>query len=118
MTTKPPVATGLHSMGPMEERRKSPRRTVHGETATIPTTVNVQLLDVSVAGVLLQSAEPVDVGTNGCLSVSLDGVPFKGDVRVQRVEAGAKGEAGGRLGARFVALSPEQGHVIKRFIAE
>ena len=98
----------------MEERRKSPRRTVHGEIATVPTMVNVQLLDVSVSGVLLQSDEPLEKGTEGSLSVDLDGSRFTANVRVQRA---ADSEVGQYLGARFVALSPDRRRLIERFMA-
>ena len=100
----------------MEERRKSPRRTVQDGIAILPTTTNVQLLDVSVAGVLLQSDQIVDVGSEGSLSLTLDGATFRASVHVQRVAA--KGlEDGWHLGARFVALSPDDRRLIARFMA-
>ena len=100
----------------MEERRKSPRRTVQGGVAILPTTTNVQLLDVSLAGVLLQSDQMVEVGADGSLSLTLDGSPFRASVHVQRVAA--KGlEDGWHLGARFVALSPDDRRLIARFMA-
>ena len=97
----------------MEERRKSPRRAVHGEIATVSTMVNVQLLDVSLSGVLLQSDEPLEKGTEGSLSVDLDGSRFTADVRVQRA---ADSEVGQHLGARFVAVSPDRHRLIERFM--
>ena len=100
----------------MEERRKSPRRTVQGGIAILPTTTNVQLLDVSVAGVLLQSDQLVEVGAEGSLSLTLDGSPFKASVHVQRVAATGL-EDGWHLGARFVGLSPDDRRLIARFMA-
>ena len=82
----------------------------------LPTTTNVQLLDVSLAGVLLQSDQMVDVGAEGSLSLTLDGSPFRASVHVQRVAA--KGlEDGWHLGARFVDLSPDDRRLIARFMA-
>ena len=90
---------------------------MHGAFLTLPTTVNVQLLDVSVAGALLQSTEPLDVGTDAHLTVSLGGTPFKADLRVERVAAPARG-GGYHLGATFAALSPEHQEVIRRFVTQ
>jgi hypothetical protein len=101
----------------MEERRRSPRRTVHGEFAIVPTIANVQLLDVSVAGVLLECNQSFEKGAVGGLSVILGGSRFKADVHVQRVVP-AGSEVGCRLGARFVALSPDDRQLIERFMAQ
>ena len=101
----------------MEERRRSPRRTVHGEIAIVPTIANVQLLDVSLSGVLLQSDQSFETGTEGGLTMDLDGSRFRADVHVQRVMA-ASSVIGCRLGARFVALSPDDRQLIERFMAQ
>ena len=84
--------------------------------AILPTTTNVQLIDVSVAGVLLQSDQMVEVGSDGSLSVMLDGSPFRASVHIQRVAARGL-EDGWHLGARFVALSPDDRRLIARFMA-
>ena len=101
----------------MEERRKSPRRTVQGGVAIVPTIANVQLLDVSLSGVLLHSDQSFEMGTEGGLSMNLDGSRFRADVHLQRVVA-ASPEVGYRLGARFVALSPDNRLLIERFMAQ
>jgi len=100
----------------MEERRRSPRRTVHDGIAIVPTTANVQLLDVSLAGVLLQSDQMLEVGSEGSLSLTLDGSRFTAQVHVQRVAATGS-EDGWHLGARFVGLSPDDRRLIARFMA-
>jgi len=101
----------------MEERRRSPRRVVEGELATVPAVFNVRVLDVSVAGVLLQSSHPVEPGARGRLRLNLDGSPFRADVQVQRVVAG-DAAAGYRLGATFVALSPDLRQQIEQFMTQ
>lgn len=101
----------------MEERRKSPRRTVHDEFAIIPTTINVQVLDLSMAGVLLRSDEPIEVGTEGSFGLNLDGTRFTADVQVRRVVAGGA-EGGYRVGARFVDLGPDGRQLIAQFMAQ
>ena len=101
----------------MEERRRSPRRTVQGEFAVLPTTANVQLLDVSLAGVFLRSDQSLEVGTEGSLSLNLGGSRFTADVHVERVVA-IGSEVGCSVGAKFVALSPDNRQLIQRFMAQ
>ena len=101
----------------MEERRRFPRRDTTGQLATVPASVNVRVLDISVAGVLLHSSEAVVAGTRGNLRLHLDGSAFRADVQVQRVAQEPAGSAGYRLGATFVGLSPDLRQLIERFMA-
>ena len=101
----------------MEERRQFPRHDTSGQLATVPASLNVRVLDISVAGVLLHTSEAVEAGTRGHLRLHLDGAPFKADVQVQRVAAAPAGTAGYRLGATFVGLSPDLRQLIERFMA-
>jgi hypothetical protein len=101
----------------MEERRQFPRHDTAGQLATVPASMNVRVLDISVAGVLLHSSEAVAPGTTGHLRLHLDGAPFRADVQVQRVAAAPAGGAGYRLGATFIELSPDLRGLIERFMA-
>jgi len=101
----------------MEERRRFPRHDTTGQLATVPASVNVRVLDISVAGVLLHSSEAVVAGTKGNLRLHLDGSAFRADVQVQRVAEEPAGASGYRLGATFVGLSPDLRHLIERFMA-
>ena len=101
----------------MEERRRFPRHDTAGQLATVPASVNVRVLDISVAGVLLHSSEAVEAGTKGNLRLHLDGSAFRADVQVQRVATAPAGTAGYRLGATFVGLSPDLRQLIERFMA-
>ena len=101
----------------MEERRRYPRYDTEGQIATTPASVNVRVLDISVAGVLLHSSEAVEAGTTGSLRLHLDGSAFRADVQVQRVAADPAGGGGYRLGATFVGLSPDLHQLIERFMA-
>lgn len=100
----------------MEERRRFPRHDTTGQLATVPLSVNVRVLDISVAGVLLHSSEAVEAGTKGNLRLHLDGSAFRADVQVQRI-ADAPGGAGYRLGATFVGLNTDLRQLIERFMA-
>jgi hypothetical protein len=89
---------------------------VHDGVAIVPTTANVQVLEVSLGGVLLQSDQMLEVGSDGSLSLTLDGSRFRANVHVQRVAATGSDE-GWHLGARFVDLSPDDRQLITRFMA-
>jgi hypothetical protein len=101
----------------MEERRRSPRHTVeHGELAVLPYSITVQVLDISVGGVLLHSSRPVAPGERGSLRLNVGGQAFSAGIEVQRVSAGSVGgDSGYSIGAMFVAISPEHRQVIERF---
>jgi hypothetical protein len=101
----------------MDERRQFPRHDATGQLATVPASVNVRVLDISVAGVLLHASEAVPRGTRGNLRLHLDGSAFRADVQVQRVAAESSGTAGYRLGATFIGLSPDLRLLIERFMA-
>jgi hypothetical protein len=104
----------------MDERRRSVRMVIDGQLAVLPTNVDVQVLDISVAGVLLQSNQPFDPGTRGCLRLNLWGTAFSADVEVRRVDKLMDGErqAGYGIGAVFVAIMPEHRQLIERFASQ
>jgi len=83
----------------------------------MPASVNVRVLDISVAGVLLHSSEAVEAGTTGNLRLHLDGSAFRANVQVQRSAAAPEGSGGYRLGATFVVLNPDLRLLIERFMA-
>jgi hypothetical protein len=102
----------------MKERRQHPRKPVDGQFAGVHSTLSVQVLDISVSGVLLQAQRPVHIGERGSLRLSLGGVPLTADVEVQRVSGTAQGGVGYRVGVTFLAFTPEHAHLIERFISE
>ena len=105
----------------MEDRRRSVRVGVgHAELAHLPTTQSVQVLDISVMGVLLHSVRPIDPGTRGSLKLNFWGTPFSADVEVRRAVSVTDGGSsqGYRVGATFVAISPEHRQLIERFASQ
>ncbi len=98
----------------MEERRQTPRYDIDtGELAVLPSAASVQILDISLAGVLLQSVHVARVGSRGRLRLSLAGQPFSAEIEVRRtMPAGTNCY---RMGARFLDLSPEHERMIERF---
>jgi hypothetical protein len=100
----------------MDERRRYPRRQIHGEFAGVQATISVQVLDISLSGVLLQSSRPARMGDRGFLRLSLGGEPFTSEVEVQRVSAGPGN--GYRIGLAFVGVGADQGQLIERFVAQ
>jgi hypothetical protein len=105
----------------MEERRRSRRLAVpYAELAllSLSLSMTVQVLDISLAGVLLQSSRLVQAGARGSLHLSLGGTPFSADVAVQRVVPSGSLADGYRIGATFVAISLEHRQVIERFTSQ
>jgi hypothetical protein len=100
----------------MDERRRSVRVPVTG-TALVPDSVDVQVLDISTAGVFLQMSHRVEPGTRGSLRLNLWGTPFLADVEVRRVDQFAGGDRGTsyRVGAVFVTILPESRQLIEQF---
>jgi PilZ domain-containing protein len=67
------------------ERRRVPRVDVHGIHAVLPTTVEAEILDVSLTGALVRCRCPLHVGDRARLRAVLDGEPFAVSVSVVRV---------------------------------
>jgi c-di-GMP-binding flagellar brake protein YcgR len=98
-----------------EERRRSPRYEIStGELAVLPVAISVQILDISPAGVLLQSTHSTTVGSRGRLTMTMDGLPFSAEVEVRRISLGMS-NVGHRIGVMFVDLNPECQQMIERF---
>jgi hypothetical protein len=102
----------------MEERRRFPRRSAEYEFMAIPSALSVKILDISVAGVFVESRHPVDPGSRGRLRLNLDGLPITVDVRIQRVVEGSGVGSGFRIGASFLALDPKHRQLIERFVTQ
>jgi PilZ domain-containing protein len=102
----------------MEERRRSNRIAIgHIEPAYLPSSEAVRVLDISVTGVLLQSSRSIEPGTRGSLKLNFGGSPFSADVEVRRAVPTADGGSSPsyRVGASFVAITPEHRQLIERF---
>ena len=99
----------------MEERRRSPRRQVEGLSLAVPVAESVRVLDLSIAGVLLETPSPPDLGAIAKLRFSVGGEPLAADVEVRRVTAGPSGY---RVGARFVEMTPAHRRLIERFMGQ
>lgn len=100
----------------MEERRRAPRHPVGGDFVNLPANMSVRVIDISSAGVLLQSAHLLNPGARGSLRFTLAGAPFSADIQVQRVSTSSEAGSGYRIGATFVSMTPENRRHIERFI--
>jgi hypothetical protein len=101
----------------MDERRRAVRVALDGHVAQVLSNHDVQVLDISTAGVLLQTSQRVEPGMRGCLRLNLWGRPFSADVEVRRVKqlADGAGGAGYDVGAVFVWIMPDQQQLIEQF---
>jgi len=104
----------------VEERRQAVRLAVDKQIAVLPSNVDVQVLDISVAGVLLQTNQSFEPGTRGCLRLNLWGSAFAADVEIRRVSPILNDgrETGYGVGAVFVAIMPEHRQLIERFASQ
>jgi hypothetical protein len=107
--------------GVSSDRRRVPRAVISDtELSVLAFPIPVRLLDISLAGVLLECTHAVDLGQRGTLRFNFGGVPFSADVRVERVDRtrGANGAERYMIGAAFVALSRNDQRVIERFAVQ
>lgn len=102
----------------MEERRRSPRRWVDGELVMLPSTLNVRVLDISVGGVMLRAAAPIEAHARGRLSLNLGGSLLTAEVQIEGVSAAPDPARGYVAGAKFLALETAHRQLIERFISQ
>lgn len=100
----------------MEERRRNPRHQVGEDFASLPANLSVRVLDISTAGVLLQSSRLLNPGSRGSLRFTLAGTPFCADIQVRRVSSAPEVGAGYRIGATFIGMTMEHRQLIERFM--
>ena len=100
----------------MEERRRTPRLEINEEFANLPASMSVRVLDISTAGVLLQSPQLLTPGSCGSLRFTLGGAPFLADIQIRRVTPGSDAGAGYRVGATFIGMTVEHRQLIERFM--
>lgn len=99
------------------ERRRVPRAVIADtELSVLAFPIPVRLLDISLGGVLIESSNPVELGTRATLRLNFGGSPFSVLVKVERVQPSRGGsDVRYLVGASFVALSREDQRVIERF---
>jgi hypothetical protein len=102
----------------MEERRRFARRPVDNGSISLPSTLNVQVLDISVTGVLLRSTRPVELGARGSLRLNFGGTPLTADIRVQRISESPNNPAEYSIGAMFLGITPQHRQLIERFMVQ
>jgi hypothetical protein len=103
--------------GVASDRRRVPRAVIADtELSVLAFPMPVRLLDISLAGVLLECTHAVDLGQRGTLRFNFGGVPFSADVRVERVDRTRSTTGAERylIGAAFVALSRNDQRVLSR----
>jgi hypothetical protein len=100
-----------------EERRRAPRHDIKEGVALLPSLVNVQVREVSLLGMLLDSPEPIEVGAMVSLRTTISGEPFTAQVEVRRVTHARLGASPGfRIGVKFLTLTAEHRRVIERYV--
>lgn len=104
------------------ERRKGPRATLAaGHSLQLPTVATVQVMDISLGGVLVTAPEPVQLGRRAMLQTRLGGGSVKAEVEVRRAvpdRAAARDGGRYRLGVRFIGLDEDTRRNIQRFLRQ
>jgi hypothetical protein len=103
-----------------DRRRIARAKITDTELSVLAFPMPVRMVDISVAGILLESSRPVQIGSRGTLRFNFGGLPFSAEVRVERVESlgVAAGSERFSIGASFVALSRQDQRVIERFASQ
>ena len=101
---------------PVTDRRRVPRSAISDtQISVLAFPVPVKLIDISLAGVLIEAPTAFESGTRAKVRFNFNGVPFSADVKVERSE-GIQGPLERfRIGASFVALDLDDQRVIERF---
>lgn len=102
----------------MEERRRSSRIIVDGQTMAVHSAESVRVLDLSASGVLLQLRDAVDVPSKAMLRLSVAGSPLAAEIEVTRVAQAPTASDGFRLAAQFLEITPKHRQLIERFISQ
>jgi hypothetical protein len=78
---------------------------------------NVHVVDISKAGVLIQTDKPFEVGAHGTLHLVLGGAPFTATVTIRHVSLVEAGNRKGsyRVGAAFIGLTTESRQAIEQW---
>jgi len=79
---------------------------------------SVRVLDLSAAGVLLQSRDAVDIRSKAMLRLSVAGAPFAAEIEVMRVARAPLAADGFRIAAQFLEITPKHRQLIERFISQ
>ena len=98
------------------ERRRETRRPSEGQYLGLSSTDSVQVLELSVAGVLLHTTAPLPVGSRAQLRLSIAGSPLIADVEVRRVLSLGTASSGYHIGARFLMITPQHRQLVEQFL--
>jgi hypothetical protein len=89
------------------ERRRTARRRVEDQSASVPLVASVQVIDISRTGVLLAADCALSPGDQGTLCVDINGSSFKAAIQVQRVAPARRGGHRHEVGASFLTSHPD-----------
>lgn len=102
-----------------KEQRRAPRVRDSGVRSAIRTRANVQVVDVSRDGVLLQTDKPFEVGSHCTLRLMLGGTPFTAAVAIRHVSviSADRRSCSYRVGAAFLGLTTDSRRAIEQWVS-
>jgi hypothetical protein len=99
------------------ERRRVPRVNVHGIQAVLPTTVEAEILDISLTGAFVRCRCILQVGDRARLRAVLDGEPFVVSVSIIRVLYPAGDTTTTSAGVAFTDHDERAVDLLRQFLA-
>jgi hypothetical protein len=87
------------------------------QPVTIPVSTKIQVIDISLGGVLFECGEPVPIGARGTVRLNLGGLPLIVELEVLRVSADPSDESTYRVAGSYINMSTVHRRLIDRFMS-
>ena len=87
------------------------------QAVTIPVSTKIQVVDISLGGVLFECDEPVPVGARGTVRLNLGGLPLIVELQVLRVSPAETNESTYRVAGSYINMSTVHRRLIDRFMS-
>jgi hypothetical protein len=87
------------------------------QAVTIPVSTKIQVIDISLGGVLFDCDEPVAVGARGTMRLNLGGVPLIVQLEVLRISPVGRDASTYRVAGSYVNMSTVNRRLIDRFMS-
>ena len=87
------------------------------QAVTIPVSTKIQVVDISLGGILFECSEPVAIGARGTVRLSLGGVPLIVQIEVLRSSPAGPDGPTYRVAGAFVNMSTVHRRLIDRFMS-
>ena len=87
------------------------------QPVTIPVSTKIQVIDISLGGVLFECSERVPIGARGTVRLNLGGLPLIVELQVSRVSVGEPDQSTYRVAGSYVNMTAVHRRLIDRFVS-